>query len=78
MKLYNDDCYKILHELPDNSIDLVYTDPPYDIGVNPNDTTGTCNTLMGLAKSLAPLNTLHCDEYDLTRFCEECVRVLKL
>ena len=77
MKLYNDDCYKILHELPDNSIDLVYTDPPYDIGVNPNDTTGTCNTLMGLAKSLAPLNTLHCDEYALTRFYEECVRVLK-
>ena len=29
MELYNEDCIKILSELPDNSIDLVLTDPPY-------------------------------------------------
>lgn len=28
-KLYHDDCMKVLAELPDNSIDLVLTDPPY-------------------------------------------------
>jgi site-specific DNA-methyltransferase (adenine-specific) len=27
--LYNDDCLKVLPRLPDNSIDLVLTDPPY-------------------------------------------------
>jgi site-specific DNA-methyltransferase (adenine-specific) len=27
--LYNDDCLKVLPTLPDNSIDLVLTDPPY-------------------------------------------------
>jgi site-specific DNA-methyltransferase (adenine-specific) len=27
--IYNDDCLKILPTLPDNSIDLVLTDPPY-------------------------------------------------
>lgn len=28
-KIYNDDCLNILKNLPDNSIDLVITDPPY-------------------------------------------------
>jgi site-specific DNA-methyltransferase (adenine-specific) len=29
IKLFNDDCLKILPTIPDNSIDLVLTDPPY-------------------------------------------------
>jgi site-specific DNA-methyltransferase (adenine-specific) len=29
MKLYNDDCLKILPTIPDKSIDLILTDPPY-------------------------------------------------
>jgi DNA modification methylase len=28
--LYNDDCLKVLPTLPDNSIDLIITSPPYD------------------------------------------------
>jgi len=27
--LYNDDCLKILSSIPDNSIDLIFADPPY-------------------------------------------------
>ena len=29
--IYNDDCMKVLKELPDSSVDLVLTDPPYGI-----------------------------------------------
>ena len=29
MKLINDDCYKAIKDIPDNSVDLVYTDIPY-------------------------------------------------
>ena len=29
--LYNDDCLKILKSMSDKSIDLVITDPPYEI-----------------------------------------------
>lgn len=29
IKLYNDDCLKIIKDIPDKSIDLVVTDPPY-------------------------------------------------
>lgn len=28
-KIYNIDCYKAIKEIPDNSIDLIVTDPPY-------------------------------------------------
>lgn len=31
IKLYNDDCYKILKQIPDKSVDLVVIDPPYII-----------------------------------------------
>ena len=29
MNIYNDDCFNVLKTLPDNSVDLVLTDPPY-------------------------------------------------
>ena len=29
MNLYHGDCLDVLHELPDNSVDLVLNDPPY-------------------------------------------------
>lgn len=31
--LYNDDCINVLKTLPDNSIDLILTDPPYNLGL---------------------------------------------
>ena len=29
VKLFNEDCMQVLKRLPDNSIDLIVTDPPY-------------------------------------------------
>ena len=29
MKLYHEDCIKVLQSMPDESVDLVVTDPPY-------------------------------------------------
>lgn len=31
MKLYNGDCLEIMKEIPDKSIDLILTDPPYEL-----------------------------------------------
>lgn len=28
------DCYELIKELPDNSVDLIYTDIPYDFEAN--------------------------------------------
>lgn len=33
-RIYNVDCYAAIKEIPDNSIDLIYTDVPYDIECN--------------------------------------------
>ena len=30
-KIYLSDCYKLISQIPDKSIDLVITDPPYEI-----------------------------------------------
>ena len=30
--LHNDDCLKVMRELPNNSIELLFTDPPYALG----------------------------------------------
>jgi len=29
--LYNDDCLKVLEQLPDNSVDMIFADPPYNL-----------------------------------------------
>lgn len=34
MQLYNGDCLEVLRGLPDNCIDLVITDPPYNMESN--------------------------------------------
>lgn len=31
IKIYNSDCMEMLGNLPDNSVDLIITDPPYDV-----------------------------------------------
>ncbi|WP_279401701.1 hypothetical protein [Piscibacillus salipiscarius] len=32
IQLYNNDCLSVLKELKDESIDLILTDPPYNLG----------------------------------------------
>ena len=36
MQLFNDDCLKVLPTIPDNSIDLILTDPPYGMDYQSN------------------------------------------
>lgn len=33
MELYNGDCLEIMKSIPDDSVNLVLTDPPYNIAV---------------------------------------------
>jgi site-specific DNA-methyltransferase (adenine-specific) len=33
-KIFNEDVMKILKELPDDSLDMVYGDPDYNVGIN--------------------------------------------
>lgn len=39
--LYNDDCIKVMKDIPDESVDLILTDPPYKM----NHSTGGCTNM---------------------------------
>lgn len=39
--IYNGDCLEVMKELPDKSVDLVLTDPPYSIGTTSTGTKGS-------------------------------------
>ena len=47
--LYNADCMEVMKDIPDNSIDLIITDPPYRTisgGNNSNGVSGYPNSVL--------------------------------
>lgn len=42
-KIYNDDCLEGMKRIPDNTVNLVITDPPYCIGTTSNGKKGSWN-----------------------------------
>ncbi len=54
-KLYQGDCLEVMKQLPDNSVDLVLTDPPYGVGLNYGETyEDTQENLKKLIDSIMP------------------------
>lgn len=45
MKLFNGDCLELLAEVPDKSVELIVTDPPYFLGMTHNGKKGTFHDL---------------------------------
>ena len=77
MKLYNDDCLNVLKTIPDESIDLVVTDPPYRTisGGNKSEKWKS-----GYANSVLYRNDGKIFDYnsiDFTQWIPEVYRVLK-
>lgn len=74
--VYNQDCLEGLRNIPDKSVDLIITDPPYLISAT-ND-GGTVNNIKKLNKSLKELaDTGITSGYDIELFNKEFVRVMK-
>jgi len=62
-KVFNEDVFKVLKQIPDNSVDMVYGDPDYNVGINYSGKSYTTNW------------NKYIDWYiELTK---ECMRVLK-
>ena len=70
-KIVNGDCYKLLKDIPDKSIDLVVTDPPYRIHA---DSGGGIHNNRDWLKKVHDSNL---DEFDPILFLSEIKRVLK-
>lgn len=47
MELYNGDCLEVTKSIPDDSVNLVLTDPPYNIAVKTTRGGGNQNRRLG-------------------------------
>lgn len=75
INLYNDDCLNILKQLKDKSVDLIVTDPPYEMNVDHDGGKLFASKNLMLNKELPNLNL---DKgYDLKIIGKELIRVLK-
>jgi site-specific DNA-methyltransferase (adenine-specific) len=61
--------------IEDKSIDLIYTDPPYACELEGGG--GTVNTCLGLHDSLKKIKPIVNSGYNIERFCNECMRIMK-
>lgn len=74
-KIYNEDSYKAIKDVPDNSVDLIVIDPPYLV----ENTNGGTNSKLG--KSIRGMNKELEDRSEtLTQgitngFLQECIRI---
>ena len=76
MQLYNGDALEYLKKISDNSIDLVLTDPPYEVDVN--HVGGKLYHNKGFDKSNADIVAAKIDNgYDIEKIGKELIRVLK-
>ena len=76
IQLVHGDCLERMKDIPDNSIDLIATDPPYLIPQISGG--GSINKRMKLSKSLEDLKKVDITQgYDIELFGTEFVRVMK-
>lgn len=79
IKIYNQNCLDLMKTIPDNSVDLIVTDPPYDIHVGIDG--GSCSKHMGRTDRFKNENVKDIknfgDGYDIVRFGNEFVRIMK-
>lgn len=58
-QIYNEDCYEALKNIPDKSVDLIVTDPPYEIETNGGNTNIVKDFKKGIIKELEDLNIIN-------------------
>lgn len=76
MELIKGDCLQVMKGMPSKSIDLIVTDPPYEVSAT--NLGGTINNVKKLNKSLNDLVVANiANGYDIDVIGEEFMRVMK-
>lgn len=72
--LYQGDCLKLMKNIPDESIDLIVTDPPYKLTPK-----GSCGTMGGFFNSEMGMNgrVFECNDIEIEDYINDFYRVLK-
>ena len=74
--LYHGDCLDILNQLPDNSVDMIFADPPYNL--SNGGFTVHAGKMVSVDKGLWDISKGFLDDYAFHyRWLEACKRVLK-
>jgi len=74
MKLINDDCLKAMQDIPDQSIDLIVTDPPYKMTARGNSGNSGGMFLKDINKSGKVFNY---NDTSIIDWLPHCYRILK-
>lgn len=77
-KIHNRDCFEFMKTLPDECIDLVVTDPPYNIG-DSNKRTKVGDKIMSNMEAWGDWDNYDKEEFDemIVKVLKECFRILK-
>ena len=75
--IYQGDCLEILKQIPDQSVDLVFADPPYNMQTEGELLRTDGSSFSGVSDKWDKFGSLH--EYDdfSKQWLAECRRVLK-
>lgn len=74
--LYHGDCLSILNQLPDNSVDMIFADPPYNL--SNGGFSVYAGRMVSVDKGLWDVSKGFLDDYEFHyRWLEACKRVLK-
>lgn len=71
------DCVELLRALPDNSIDLVFADPPYNLQLNGDLYRPNQTKVAAVNDAWDKFESLHAYDTFCTAWLQECRRVLK-
>jgi DNA modification methylase len=77
-RIHKIDCLEGIKQIPDNSVDLIITDPPYNIGQD-NKRTKVGNVIMTNKEAWGEWDNYETVEFELffTNYLKECFRILK-
>lgn len=71
IQLYNGDCLELMKNIPDNSVDLVLTDPPYLCDYSRHDSKSR------FSKKIANDENNSANEGMIKKYLRECYRIMK-
>ena len=75
--IFRDDCMNAMKELPDNSVDLILTDPPYNLGLFMKNRATNLKAMRPNFFGAAGWDDLEFDDWkqSMDGFFEECARI---